>query len=197
MRWPIFLIFAFVTLVLELGLKHLIYVGESTYWITPSFLLVLGAFLSMWAPSRHVLWAMLVLGLLVDLQPPGIPVGDSVSATNIIGPFALGYLFAGYAALQIRGLMYRETPLAIAAMTFALGIFVNLVGVALLTFRGLPLPFLSDPIPGWSAADQLFHRFLELIYSAVLAVPLGFLLLRTYPIWGFDAVKGMGVRRMA
>lgn len=187
MRWFVFLIFAFVLLVVEMGLRSLLRVNTSAGEICPSFLLVLATFVALWAPSRIVPWAMLVIGLLADLQP--IPVVDPVSVPSIIGPATLGYLLAGYAVLQVRTFLFRHSPLAVAISVVVAGIFLHLVIVAALTMRGLPLPGFPGRLDGWIIGDQLYRRFFDLLYTAALAVPLGWLLTRTLPAWGFEGTK--------
>ena len=191
MRWITFAIFAFVMLIFEIGLRPLLHWKVSIGWVCPSFILILAAYVGLLAPARVVPWAMLALGFLQDLQE--IPVGDPVSVTPILGPATLGYLLGGFAIVRLRGVFYRSSPLAVAAMAFTAGVFVNLVAVALLTFRGVPL--LGEPIGGWNVADQLFRRFLELSYSTLLAVPVGYLLLRFQGLWGFETSRGPGMRR--
>ncbi|MEX0654561.1 MAG: hypothetical protein WDZ31_02840 [Phycisphaeraceae bacterium] len=175
MNWLIFAIAAYLLLALESGLRTLLAVGDG---VSPSFLLVLAVFIGMMAPSSVVPWAFLAIGLLVDLQPG--PVRD----VTLIGPAALGYLAGAYVVLQLRTLVFRESVLALAVLVLAVGIFVQLVYVALLTARGLPM-LTAEPVVGWSAADQLVHRFLELLYTAVLAIPLGLLLFKSAGIWSF------------
>jgi rod shape-determining protein MreD len=183
MRWLIFSIFAFVLLALEIGLRNLLHVEIGGDWVSPSFVLVLLVFVSIWAPPRVALWSGLILGALLDLAPqssPTLPAGFV-----LLGPAALGGLLAAYAVVQLRGLVYRESPLAAAVLVFVAGIFMHLMIVAVLSFRGV----LYHPLEGWTAAGQLFHRFWILLYSAVLALPLGYALTKTLPMWGFESVK--------
>jgi cell shape-determining protein MreD len=187
MRWFIFLVFAFVLLVLETGLRSLLRVDTSAGQVCPSFLLILATFVAVWAPARIVPWAMLVLGLLCDLQP--IPVVEPVTVASIIGPATLGYMLGGFAVLQVRSLIYRNSPFALAITVIVAGVFVHLVIIAALTVRGVPLPGFPGRLEGWSVADQFYRRFFELLYTAALAVPLGWLLGKTQPIWGFESVK--------
>jgi rod shape-determining protein MreD len=183
MRWLIFIIFAFAALVLELGLRNLLKL-ELAGDASPGFVLILAVFIATWAPPRVALWSGLILGLLLDLTTPFM---HEDGAYMLMGPAALGYLLGSYAVVQLRGLMYRDSPFALAALVFLGGIFVHLMIVAVLTVRGLP--FLAYPIPGWDAPSQLYHRFWELLYSAIVAVPIGFVLLRTLPLWAFEGVK--------
>ncbi|MEX2671184.1 MAG: hypothetical protein WD294_03625 [Phycisphaeraceae bacterium] len=174
MNWLIFIIAAYVLLALESGLRMLLQVGG----VAPSFVLVLALYVGLMAPSAVVPWAFLILGLLVDLQPG--PVRDG----TLIGPMALGYLAGSYVVLQLRTLVFRESVLALAVLVLVVGIFIQLVYVALLTMRGMGM-LTAEPIMGWSAPDQLAQRFMMLLYSAVVAVPLGFVLFRTASAWGF------------
>ena len=83
-------------------------------------------------------------------------------------------------------LLFRESVITLTALVFATGLFIQLVIVGIYTARGLPW-LTGQPVEGWNAADQLVQRFLALLYTTGLAVPLGALLLRTTPIWGFPA----------
>ncbi|MFA9478716.1 hypothetical protein ACERK3_10445 [Phycisphaerales bacterium AB-hyl4] len=174
MNWLIFIIAAYVLLALESGLRLLLQV----WGVSPSLLLVLAVYVGLMAPSAVVPWAFLILGLLTDLQPG--PVRDG----TVIGPAALGYLAGAYVVLQLRGMVFRESVLALAVLVLVVGIFVQLVYVALLTARGMGM-LTAEPIVGWSTPDQLAHRFVMLLYTAVAAVPLGFVLFRTAGAWGF------------
>ncbi len=187
MRWYVFFIFTFVLLVLETGLRSLLRINTSAGEICPSFLLVLATFVALWAPSRIVPWVMLTIGLVTDLQP--IPVVDPVSVPSMIGPATLGYMLGGYAVLQVRTFLFRQSPLAVAISVVVTGVFVHLVIVAALTMRGLPLPGFPGRIDGWSIGDQLYRRFFEMLYTAVAAIPLGWLLTRSLPVWGFEGTR--------
>lgn len=176
MNWLVFSLITFAALVLETGLRTLLALGTSD--VTPSFLLIVAVFIGLQAQPSIVVWSFLILGLLADLQ------GGPVAGGAILGPTALGYLAGAYAILQLRTLVFRESVLTLAVMTFVVGLFIQLVVVALFTLRGLPI-VPAEAIEGWRPADQLVHRFLQLLYSAVLAVPVGFILLRFTGLWAF------------
>lgn len=189
MRWVIFSIFAFVALVVQSGL------GLLLHWPggDPSLLWVLAAFVAMWAPPTTALWAALALGLLLDLQP--VAVGTGADAVAIMGPNAIGFVAGAYAVTVVRGVFYRESSTAFAVMVGLAGIVMQLVTVALFTLRGLPL-LAGDPLPGWQLADEFYSRFFCLLYSAAIALPLGWILMRFAAIWGFETGKGgQGARR--
>ena len=176
-NWITFAITAYICLALELGLRTLLLLPSSgAGLVAPSFMLVLAVFVALMAPAATVPWAMLVLGALVDLTSTTVPGGP------ILGPAALGYLLGGWAVLQFRSMVFRESVLTVLVTTFVAGVFIQLTIVFLLAMRG---PITGEPIPGFSAADQLVHRFLELMYTVVFAIPLGFVLLRLMPAFGF------------
>jgi len=175
-NWLIFALTTYVLLGLQVGLRPLLMIDVAG-GVFPSFLLILMVFLGLSAAPMTVAWAALILGCLIDLMPT---TGD----VAILGPAALGYLVGSYAVVQLRSLLFRESILTLAIMVFAVGLFVNLTEVAIYSFRGLGF-LADDPIPGWSAFDELVRRFLVLLYSAAVAVPVGWALFRMGPLWGF------------
>jgi len=186
MRWPVFSIFAFLFLVLDDGLRTLWAIG----YTSPCFLLILMVYVSLWTPPTTGGWAAIILGLLVDLQTPVYPVGQAVDVV-LIGPTGIAYLIGAYVTVQLRGMVFRDSPLAVGVLVFLAGIFVHLVVVAILTVRGLPWP-VAEPLPGWHAADQLVGCFFELLYTSLVAVPLAYVLTRLKWLWNFAPHGGAG-----
>lgn len=196
MRWPTFVIFAYLAVTLDTGLFTLLRVKiGGVAPAAPSFLLVLAVFIAVWAPPLTAAAAMLVLGALADLRI----VDSEGAAAAILGPSALGFLLGGYLVLQLRAMFYRDSALALAVMTFAAGILIHLTTVTLLWMRAMPWPEswpLGGPLAGWRPADDLLRRFVELVYTTALAFPVGWLLLRYQWLWGFVPSKsGHGSRR--
>ena len=192
MRIWTFILFAYLCLALQIGLGPL----WAIHWmgrVQPSLILPLAVFVAMWAPPQRALWACLGLGLLVDLTQPLAAQGMTQDAA-VLGPYALSYLLAGWLALRGRSLMFRDSYISIAALVFLLGLVVHLLAVAILNLRGLHLriiPWLAgSPIPGWNTTDQLMARFLEVLYSAVVALPVGAILIRSLKWWNFDPQRG-------
>ena len=185
MRWTVFFVFAYLFLALETGLDKLLAYNNAS----PSFLLVLAVFVGLSAPRTAVVWSLLILGLLTDLTGSYYTVKQE--SLWLIGPAALGYLCGAVVILQLRGLVYRDSAIALAVMVFVIGIFVCLVTIAVLALRGLPwLPWsIGDPIADWSAAAALAQAFGELVYCALAALPLGLILTRTARVWGFQTSK--------
>lgn len=189
MRWLVFALFAYVALALDQGLRTLLAFDPGVGPVAPSFTLVLAVYVGLWAPSRAVAWAFLFLGAASDLLHvwPSVqaaaPNASGPALGAIMGPLAIGYLVGAYAVIQVRGLLYRESTFALAVVALGVGAAVHLVAMLLLTLRGLPLP-LGEPVPGWRVADEFLRRFLEILYTAVLAVPVGMALQRAYrPGW--------------
>jgi len=181
-NWLVFLLAAYLSLVLEAGLDGLLQVGATV----PSLTLVLAVHVAWSAPRSGVPWAMLVLGFGQDMAHPlRVWSGEDLP---LLGPWCLGYLAAGYVCLQLRPQLRRSSPLAFAMMTLAAGVFMHLVVVALITARGLPVPT-GDPPEGWIVADELVARFLALVYTILLAAPLGVVWERTTPLWRFASAK--------
>lgn len=182
MRWPVFVIVSYLALVLETGLKGMIHVGGAT----PSLLLILLVYVGISAPPLTVLWSGAALGLLYDLSAAVPATGAPL---HVVGPGVLGFMVAGYATLQIRALVFRNSAITVATAVFFAGILAHLVIAALLTARGLAI-VPGQAIEGWRAADQLVGRFLSLLYTTIGALPLGRALLWSDPWWGFTAHVG-------
>lgn len=183
MSWLVFALAAYLLTALQEGLSPLwsIAYGRAAE-AAPSLLLILLCFVSLLAPGAASLWAALVLGLIAD----------ALSGTPIVGPHALGYMLGAYLVLQLRALVFRESVFTLAFMTLAAGLFVHLAAVALLSIRGLPVSP-AEATPGFAAADQLVTRFFDVLYSAVVAIPVGWLLFKTAALWRFSS-KARGER---
>jgi hypothetical protein len=179
MNWLVFTITAYIFLLFQVGLTSLMGIPDAS-GVLPNFLLILAVYIGLLAPANTVAWGMLSLGILSNL------LAGPIAAGPILGPEALGYLAGAFAVLQLRTLVFRESVVSLVILVFVVGIFIELVTVALYTGRGLPF-FLADPVPAWSATDQLFDRFLGLIYSAVTAIPLGLVLIRLRRSFNFTA----------
>lgn len=190
MRWSVVVIVAFVLLVLEKGFATTLEVAD----VLPSFLLVFTVFMALVAPVEVVPWCAILLGLVTDFTTPYATAGG-MSDYAVIGPHALGFFAAGYISVQMRGLMFRDSPWSIGAMVCIAGIFAHLVIVALLNLRGLPF-LTAEPVGQWNWADQLVYRFFGLLYSALVAIPIAYLLIRLEPLMGITASGNRRARRV-
>lgn len=188
MRWWFLILICLLTLALDLGLRSLwmIPLGPG---ITPNLVLILMVFISLWATPLRAMWIALALGLALDLLHPW-PLQGSVEDLVVLGPMALGFAAGCYLILQLRSFLFRDSLISLAALVFLAGGFAHLLTLTLLILRTLPWlhPLFGGHRfpPAWSAADQLWQSFLSLLYSSLLALPLGWLLLRTLPFWSFD-----------
>ncbi len=188
MRWPIFIIFVYVMLVFEQGLTGVLAVG----WLgdaEPSFLLILTIYIALSAPRVQAAWAAVIIGLVADLSPPALRIAgspDTATDLALIGPGVAGHLFGALIALELRHLIFRDSTIALATMVFVCGLFVHLLMVAILALRNVGyLP--AEPIGGFHVADQLLRRFWMLLYSALMALPIGVIFHWLDPIWHFQS----------
>ncbi len=201
MRWLTFFIFAYLMLVVEVGLRTLwsLPIGGG---VAPSLTLVLLVFVTLSARPVHAAWAAIILGVLVDLAPVAVtPQGLDVL---IVGPTSMGYLIGVAVTLRLRGVLFRQSPIALGIASLVLGAIALLMFVTLMSLRGVftlgPLAGgpLGEPIPGWRASAQLIHGFVQVIYTALIALPVGYLLLKTDPWWRFGPTKsGSGSGRLS
>ena len=170
MSWIFFIIFTYLLAAFETGLRNLFVAGDQ---VLPDLLFVLGIFICIYAPQTTALWAMLILGVITDLMFPIQGAGPVIDFV-LVGPNAAGFMLGGWAALQLRGIFRRSLPGIVATVVVAF-FFSQLLVVAILTMRGLPWP-VSEPVAGWSAADELVRRFWCLLYTMLLSIPLVYLL---------------------
>lgn len=190
MNWLIFTIVTYVLLVLQRGLRMLFEVSVGNVeGIWPDFLFVLMVFVVMSARTNIALWASLALGLIVDLEFATLvmPSGERVGVA-VLGAHVAGYLAAAGIIIQLRSLVFRNSPLTMGVMTFVGGMVAHVVIVVLYSTRGLSfMP--GEPLENWDAATELFRRFFMVLYTVGFAVVLSFPLQMTYRMWGFDASK--------
>lgn len=181
MNWLTFSILTYLGFALHVLLAPICYILGVP---EPMVLLILLVFIGLQAPAMAVAWSAIILGLLVDILPV------HQVKTGLIGPWALGFLAAGYALVQLRNLLFKDSMFTIGIMTLVAGVFALLVATMLQAFRGVPI-LGNDAIEGFKASDQLYYGFFTLISTAVFAVPMGFALLKMKPLWGFS---GRGAR---
>lgn len=175
MNWLTFSILAYAAYAVQLVLGPLWSVNGRE----PVLLLVLLVFVGLQAPGMHVAWAAAVLGVMADVY-------FNDYQTGLIGPWALGYLAAGYALTQMRNLLFKDSMFTIAIMTLVAGVFALLVATTLHALRDNVAFLGNPPVEGFSAAGQLYHGFATLLYTAAFAIPLGYVLLKSQPVWGFS-----------
>lgn len=200
MRWPTLAFFAYILLGLEQGLAVAM-AQPGHYSAAPGLLLILAVFIGLSAPASMALWSSLALGILYDLAHPVMiseahGVTTAIADAVIVGPGAIAFLIATLVLLKARGLVYRGSLWSILIFTFVAGIFVHLAIVLIFAMRGLSFLFFpGEQIIGWSWSGELVNRFISLICTTTLAFPIGWVLLRSFALFGFEPVKGHGARR--
>jgi len=184
-RWIVFAVAALVGLVFDTGLSEVLRI-EKLGHVRPSLCAVLAVFVALSAPRTAALWACLVLGLLLDLAHP-LTVAEN-RVVYLIGPHALGYLVGGWLVVSGRPMVFRRRALTIGVMTVLCLLAAQLVAVGLYALRAQawypgPAIFWTDS----SAMAELGVRLLAVVYSGLLAIPVGWLLVQTIGLWGFPA----------
>lgn len=174
--------FAFSLLIcisLDTSFLSVISIGD----VHPLATATLVVFVSLFAPRSSALWASLVAGLLLDLVTPAVFDGDR--AFHLPGPYALGFVFGTQLVLLLRSMVFRRNPFAVGLLTTPFLFAGSLVYMALWSIRGL-YPDTSVPWAGETAIEELVRRFGIALYSGLFGIPMGWLLLFTWPIWRFD-----------
>ena len=178
MRWMLFVIVATVAIALDtsslIGLLALPALGD----LVPSLGGVIVVFVGLYAPRSTALWSAWIMGFMVDLIPPA---GDGV----LIGPHAIGYVVTVLVVLQVRTMVFRRRVLTICVLTFV-GLSVS---VPIEVLINLVRTWHPEPLPTWEVYRpfvELFRGIGNALYTAILAIPIGWLLVRTVPMWGFQ-----------
>lgn len=176
MRWPVFAIFAFVLVVMQLSLRNVLTL-QSLKQISPDLVACLAVFVCLFAHRTSALWACWALGVAMDLAPT-----DDDPSYFLIGPHALGYVFGGFLVLQIRTMVFRRKAITIGFMTVVFLLAASILAVFLLAVRSW-----YPEAQGYPALSEFWRRVLIAVYSGVMAIPLGMLLNSTMTLWGFQS----------
>jgi len=181
MRWPVFLIFAFTAIALDTSFVAVLTL-EQMGNIAPHIVVVLAVFVCLFASRMSALAACLLLGVLLDvtIPPPGR------ETVYVIGPYGLGLLFGGYLILQMRTMVFRQRAVTIGVLSFAATLAMAIVMIAVYLIRSWYDGGTASPITH-SAVWELWRHIGIAIYTMLVAIPLGWILLATYPLWGFQA----------
>ncbi len=184
MRWGIFAIFALLVLSLDAGLSDVLRI-ESLWDIRPNLCGVLAVFVALSAPRIAALWGCFVIGLLLDLSIEYTTGGNR--GVYLVGPYALGLLAGGWLVLRGRTMVFRRRALTIGVMTVVALLLAQAIIMMLLVIRSRSW-YPGGPIhwPDNAVGIELLRRVLIAVYSGVAAVPGGWLLVRTLPLWGFQ-----------
>lgn len=179
MRWAVFGVAALLAIAADTSLLRVLAIGN----VHPQVVPIVAVFVLLSAPRLTGLWAALALGVLQDLCTPLADTAGGVH--HLLGPHALGALFAANVVLPLRSMVIRRNPLTLGVLAAIYGVAVALVVVALLVVRS----WYGEPLvtfDGQTAPKELLRTGLQALYTAALAVPLGWLLNRSAGIWGFQ-----------
>jgi len=182
MRWIVFFIMLLLTVTLEMSVKSVLSINAFNR-LAPSFVIVMLVFIALQAPRFNVLWAALMMGVLLDLTTPlQAPGGEPVF---LIGPHALGFVVAAFAIVQMRSVVFRQRLITMIVFTFVAFLAVSVIRIMLLGVRGW---FGEELVwANGSAVRELLHAILVALYSCVIALPFGWVLLKLAPIWSFHS----------
>lgn len=189
MRWGVFLVFALIAVALDTSFLSVFAIGD----IVPQLSPLVAIFVCLGAPRTSAMWACLLLGLVIDLCSPAID--PQLRAVHLVGPHALGYLFAANLVLPLRSMVFRRNPLTLGVLAAIFSFSSALVVVAIWSIRGW-YPDAPVVFGGHSALGELGRAGLRALSCGVIAIPVGWLLVRTAPIWGFRD-GGQRGRRLA
>ncbi len=181
MRWLVFGVVAFLLLVLDTSFVTVMQVRN----IAPLLSIVLLVYVCLFASRTSSLIACLSLGLAMDLAVPPLSTPGEATVT-LIGPHALGFLFAGYLVLQVRTMVFRQRVVTLAVLSFVATLAAAVVMTAIYVIRswyGEGVIYPTYPSAMWSMVRWGGIA----LYSALIALPLGWVLLTTTPIWQFSA----------
>jgi rod shape-determining protein MreD len=183
-RWIVFVVAALIGLVFDTGLSEVLRI-EKLGHVRPSLCAVVAVFVALSAPRTAALWACLILGLLLDLCHP-LTVAEN-RVVYLIGPHALGYLAGGWLVIALRPMVFRRRPLTIGVMTVLCLLAVQLVAMSVYVLRARA--WYPGPALYWtetSALAELGLRLLAGVYSGLFAIPVGWALVQTIGLWGFQ-----------
>ncbi len=126
-----------------------------------------------------------MIGLLLDLSIEYITGGNRV--VYLVGPYALGLLAGCWLVLRGRTMVFRRRALTMGVMTLITLLAAQAIIVMLLLLRSRSwYPGGAIHWPDTALGIELLRRILIAVYSGIAAVPCGWLLVRTLPLWGFQ-----------
>ena len=127
-------------------------------------------------------------GMAIDLTSQHSVGGNRV--VYLVGPHTLGFLAAGWMVVRGRTMVFRRRPLTIGVMTLGCVLIAQVIILVVLVVRS------AEWYPGgvihWTDTTlgiEVLRRTLIAVYSGLFAIPAGWLLVRTIPLWGFQAVS--------
>lgn len=183
MSWVAFVIAAWVLFGLELGMKDGLELGMTS--VAPSFVVPLLVLVAMHAPKLTSLWAAFVIGLVLDLTHARL--AGEVGVT-IVGPYTLGCLLGCSAVLNMRSMVMRKHIVTFAFLTLIVAGLMQIGATANFAVRSWYDRSVEMPEP----MAELMPRLGSAVYTALLSLVLGPMLMYLAPFFGFHATQGHG-----
>ncbi len=184
MRWWVFLITAVVAVGLDTGLTG-VFTLRGLGHATPSISACLLGFLALQARPRTVLWSAWVLGMMMDVSPGSAGAAGTVA---VIGPRTLGAIASAQVVLLLRPVVFRRRIMTVAVVAGLVSVCIGLGSAAVETVRWwMPWTHALAPPP---AGDRLATIGFSGIYTMLIGLPIGAILLGTSGWWRFDAAPG-------
>jgi rod shape-determining protein MreD len=180
MNWSAFILAAAVALTLDASLVPAFEFAGAA----PTLVGCLAAFVALHAERRRAWWGCWWLGLMQDLSSP---MSIDGTVTFVPGPYALGFALGAALILAVRAEVMRRSMVAASVATLGLLVMAGVVWTMVWTIRGWG-PDGSWPWVG-SAAAQLWHMLVRAAVTSVVALPVSWLLGRTFDHWGFPASR--------
>ena len=119
---------------------------------------------------------------LLDLAFPIQTSGGS--PLYLPGPHALGFTLAAYGVIQLRPMVFRRRVLTLALLTLGALVIAGIVAVAIITIRTW-YPGAEPLAAHATGLERLMWAFGTAVYSALVAIPVGFILYASLPAWNF------------
>jgi len=183
MRWAIFVLFALIGVAIDASLGGILKIGEAQ----PRFLPCVVVFAILSAPRQHAVRLALLAGLVADLLSPVLR-SDGTQLV-VIGPWTLGFALGALAVVPLRTLLYHRNPISSGFATMVFSLLAAIVFVATWVIRTL---LLRDDTPPWwpgTGAGEVWRQAKVALANGAIAIPTGWLLERTRPLWGFSTAK--------
>ncbi|MDP7028751.1 MAG: hypothetical protein QF733_00850 [Phycisphaerales bacterium] len=193
MRWWVLLVLAIIAVGLDSGLMG-VFTLRGLGHATPSASACLITFVALQARPRAALWAAWVIGCMLDLSPSS---GGGVGTVAIVGPNALGAVAATQVVLLLRPVVFRRRVITMAVVSGLAAICLGLGAATVETVRWwMPWTHALAPPP---AGPQVVTIGFSGLYTMLVGLPIGAMLLGTSRFWRFDAPAGQldyaGARR--
>jgi len=187
--WPVFLAALWLAAGLDVGLREYLQIGPNAAPnASPSLTLILVAFVAMWAPRLHAVYAAIFAGVALDLLSAKVAPG-STSAVTTLGPHAVGAAFGAFTVLTCRAMLERSNLLALPLMAATLAVLTHLVVVFCFAVKGL-----YDPAISFAAGPELASRGLSSLYTGVAALPVSLVLRPSARLFGFSTQQSRRAR---